>query len=432
MSVILLKSANPDLSYILQKNPETTPLVVKSLKCGNLFGFYSKNDPSTFVIYFRDGDDEVSYKSHPDEQYEYLNPTRYNSSMFIFNSIKELLGHLENNKYKEAERDVAGFENTVTINMVHVGIPKYLTFFATSIEGIEMTYENLVGNEYRIVVKTKRTLHDLINYLSLFSTFLILINNNEYLFIEEGLVDRFMKVMNNLDVEYYIRYLFKLRVINEKPSLFKQYKTDLEKCTKQQIVFKPGDTHEQRIQFVTDKLQYMFNIVDVGCGEGRYTVPFARKVNHVHAIDIDPEIREGLQHTLKKKSIDNVTIHDSIDEYLQVTNPDYPVDVICSEVIEHLELKDVEEFLTQIVEIPNVQRIVITTPNADFNVFYALKEFRHNDHKFEFSELDFKNYMIDFISKYSLTNLFTFKFEGVGDSVNGIHVSQAIIFTRKS
>lgn len=431
MSLLLLKSANPDLSYILQKNPETTPLVVKSLKFGNLFGFYSKTDSSTFVIYFRDGDDEVSYKSHPDEEYEYLNPTRYNSSMFIFNSIKELLGHLENNRYKEAERDVAGYENIVTINMVHVGIPKYLTFFATSIEGIEMTFENLVGHEYRIVIKTKRSLHDLINYLSLFSMFLILINNNEYLFIEEGLVDRFMKVMNNLDVEYYIRYLFKLRVINEKPSLFKVYKNDLEKCTKQKIVFMPGDTHEQRIQFVTDKLQHMFNIVDVGCGEGRYTIPFARKVNHVHAIDIDPEIREGLQHTLKKKDIDNVTIYPTMADYLHNTHPDQPVDVICSEVIEHLELKDVENFLTLIFTIPDAQRIVITTPNSDFNVFYALKEFRHIDHKFELTELEFKNYMLDFVSKYSLTNRFTFKFEGVGDSVNGIHVSQAIIFTKK-
>lgn len=431
MSLLLLKSENPDLSYVLQKNPETTPLVVKSLKCGNLFGFYSQNDPSTFVIYFRDGDDEVSYKSHPDEEYEYLNPTRYNSSMFIFNSIKELLGHLENNRYKEANRDVDGFENTVTINMVHVGIPKYLTFFATSVDGIEMTYENLVGHEYRIVIKTKRTLHDLINYLSLFSMFLILINNNEYLFIEEGLVDRFMKVMNNLDVEYYIRYLFKLRVINEKPSLFKQYKNDLERCTKQGIIFKPGDTHEQRIQFVTDKLQFMFNIVDVGCGEGRYTVPFSRKVNHVHAIDIDPEVREGLQHTLKKKNLDNVTIHESIDKYLEIANPESPVDVICSEVIEHIELFKLATFLKNLFQIPDAQRIVITTPNADFNVFYALKEFRHSDHKFEFTEIQFKAYFDAFVHTEKLNDVYNIDYVGVGDSVNCIHVSQAIIFTRK-
>lgn len=430
MSVLLLKSANPDLSYVLQKNPETTPLVVKSLKFGNLFGFYSKSDPTTFVIYFRDGDDEVSYKSHPDEEYEYLNPTRYNSSMFIFNSVKELLGHLENNKYKDSERDVAGFESVVTINMVHVGIPKYLTFFSNSVEGIEMTFENLVGHEYRIVIKTKRSLHDLVNYLSLFSMFLVLINNNEYLFIEEGLVDRFMKVMNNLNVEYYIRYLFKLRVINEKPSLFKQYKTELENCTKQKIVFKPGDTHEQRIQFVTDNLKFNFNIIDVGCGEGRYTIPFSKKVPFVHAIDVDSEVRQVLTKNLKKKGIENVIQHESIEEYLATTIEDIPVDVICSEVIEHLELGDVEEFLTKIFKIVSAQKIIITTPNADFNTFYALDKFRHADHKFEMCEMDFKEYMIDFISKYNISKNYNFEFRGVGDSVNGIHVSQAIIFTK--
>jgi len=431
MSLILLKSENPDLSYILQKNPETTPLVVKSLRFGNLFGFYSKSDPQTFVIYFRDGDDEVSYKSHPDEEYEYLNPTRYNSSMFIFNSIKELLGHLENNRYKECSRDVAGYEHTVTVNMVHVGIPKYLEFFAKSIPGIEMTYEQLVGHEYRLTIKTKRTMHDMINYLSLLSVFLILINDNEYLFIEEGLVDRFMKVMNNLDVEYYIRYLFKLRVINEKPSLFKQYKTDLEMSSRQKIVFKPGDTHEQRIQFVNDNLKFMFNIVDVGCGEGRYTIPFSKKVAHVHAIDIDPEVREGLAKTIKRKCVENVTIYDSIDTFINSVDETHPFDVVCSEVIEHLEFDAVEEFMASLFKIGEAQRIVITTPNSDFNKFYALQGFRHADHKFEFNEIDFKNFVIDFVGKYGIAKKYGFEFHGVGDSVNGIHVSQAVIFTKR-
>lgn len=431
MSLIKLTSENPDFSYLLQKNPITTPLVVKSLKFGNLFGFYSKSDPQTFVIYFRDGDDEVSYKSSPDEEYEYLNPTRYNSSMFIFNSIKELLGHLENNRYKESARDIAGYENTITINMAHVGIPRYLTFFSNSIPGIEMTYENLIGNEYKIIIKTKRTMHDLINYLSLFSMFMILINNNEYLFIEDGLIDRFMKVMNNLDVEYFIRYLFKLRVLNEKPSLFKEYKLELEKCSKQNISFKPGDTHEQRIQFVGDNLNYIFNIIDIGCGEGRYTIPFSKKINHVHAIDISPSVREVLSNTLKRKQIENVTIHESIDSFKNSINNDHPFDIVCSEVIEHLELIDVEPFLNEMFSIGDIQRIIITTPNADFNKFYALEGFRHTDHKFEFNEIEFKNYIIDFCSKYSISNKYKFDFHGIGDSVNGIHVSQAVIFTKK-
>lgn len=431
MSLLTINSENPDFSYVLQKNPTTTPLTMRSLKYGTLFGFYSKKEANTFVIYFRDGDDEVSYPNSPDEMFEYLNVTRYNSSLFIFHSIKEMLGHLENNRYKDASKDVEGFENTVMINMAHIGVPKYLDFFARTISGFTLQYDQLVGKEYRITIKSKKSMHDMVNYLSLLSMFLVLINENEYLFIDESLVERFIKVMNNLDVEYYIRYLFKLRVINEKPSVFKKFIPELEKCTKQKIVFKAGDTHEQRIAFVTENLNFMFNIVDVGCGEGRYVVPFSKKVATVYAVDIDEKVREDLNHTLKKKGIENVMVMESIDDVNKYKMTEFPVDVICSEVIEHLELADVEPFLEKVMNISCAQRVIITTPNADFNQFYALEGFRHKDHKFEMNEIDFKNYMIDFVSKYKLTDKFKFKFYGVGDSVNGIHVSQAIIFTRK-
>lgn len=429
MSLITISSENPDFSFVLQKNPVTTPITMRSLKYGTLFGFYSKKSPSTYVIYFRDGDDEVSYPDSPDEMFEYLNVTRYNSSMFIFHSIKELLGHLENNRYKDTAKDVAGFENTVMINMAHIGVPKYLEFFAKTVSGFDLQYQMLVGKEYRIIIKTKRSMHDMINYLSLLSMFLVLINENEYLFIDDSLVERYIKVMNNLDVEYYIRYLFKLRVINEKPSLFKKYMPELEKCSKQKIVFLDGDTHTQRIDFVSKNLDFKRNIVDVGCGEGRYTIPFSKKVDLIHAIDVDPEVRETLNHALKKKDINNVEVYSSMQEFKHIANTER-VDVICSEVIEHLEFADVEKFLYDLFLI-DAEKIIITTPNSDFNKFYALEGFRHLDHKFELNEFDFKNYMIDFVSKYAILKDFNFEFKGVGDSVDGIHVSQAIIFTRK-
>lgn len=55
------------------------------------YGWYT--DPTTFNVYFKDADNEISYKRHEQEQFEYLNVSRYNTPLFPLNAINEFFQH---------------------------------------------------------------------------------------------------------------------------------------------------------------------------------------------------------------------------------------------------------------------------------------------------------------------------------------------------
>lgn len=65
----------------------------------------------------------------------------------------------------------------------------------------------------------------------------------------------------------------------------------------------------------------------------------------------------------------------------------HPELITLVEVIEHLESEAVTKVLENIFAYIRPRFVVVTTPNADFNVHFGLSngKFRHWDHKFEWS-----------------------------------------------
>ena len=74
MAFLQIKSNNPDISYVLLKNP-ASGMQIKSVRKGTAFGYYDTD--TSFNVYFKDSETEVSYKSHPDEDFEYMNQLEY-------------------------------------------------------------------------------------------------------------------------------------------------------------------------------------------------------------------------------------------------------------------------------------------------------------------------------------------------------------------
>lgn len=447
MSLITLKSTNPDFSFVIQKRPpanteevssDVVPMMVKKLKEGIVFGFYPIGKTDTYVVHFKDGFDEVSFKKDKEEEFEYLNISRYNSSMFLSLAMKEFFNHLENNKYSESARDIEGYEHIMTINMIYVSIPKYLEFFKSSFPNFQIEGEVLVGHNMKIIITTKKTLHELINYVNLLSLFLIMINNDENLYIEDAIVERYLKVMNTLNTSYYIRYLFKLKVLTTSPNLFKKNKLALEKNNKEVIHFVYGDTHTQRIEAIQSRLDLNREIIDIGCGEGRYALklaPILAKNNEellYHAIDIDPKCLEEVQFKSKRKDIDNISYYNDFSSFVEMNSETkMAYDIICTEVIEHMTIEDASKNIKSIVRFGSLMagsKIIFTTPNADFNKNYNLEGMRHDDHKWEYGVSEFKTFMEGIFDKLKSENLnFTFKHINIGDSVNDEYVTQGYV-----
>src|SRR5665647_1248036 len=84
MNVFIIESTNPELGWIIFKNPSTN-MIKKQIRHGIFSGFYPPNKSNVFIVSYIDSDTENSYA----EVNTYNNASGYNSPIFALNTISE-------------------------------------------------------------------------------------------------------------------------------------------------------------------------------------------------------------------------------------------------------------------------------------------------------------------------------------------------------
>jgi len=439
MSIIQLKSENPMFSYIISKNPKSG-LSAKNLRKGIVFGYFTEGDESSYNIFFKDGSDEVSFPAYEGEEFEYLNETRYNSASFVVSAIDEMFRSAfkspefstPNGDIKESEGKMSSF----FINMIHIKNERYIAAFEDYFPEYKVDAKLINRNNYQITITTNKTIFELLNFASLFGIFNAIVNN-EPNFIGDDNIAKYIRCMNVIDAPYFLRYLFKIRFIrgmntfNRNIEGFGVIKDELSKNIKSNIEMTFGDTWQARQMAIEERLDFKNDIVDVGCGEGKYITRFSKymKGNDYFAIDIDDEVRADAERRVKNKGLKNVHFFKTIDELLQsekfTTEEVVPTDVVCTEVIEHMQPEAAAELIEAILKIPNINSLIVTTPDVRFNANYFMTGMRHDDHDFEWDNIEFQKFMSDCLGKSS--KQYSSQWFGIGDVVDGITPSQGII-----
>lgn len=421
MAIVQLQSTNPDFSFIIKKNP-SNGMMIKSIRKGKAFGWFT-ND-SIYNIFFKDAYNEISYSQKKDEQFEYLNRTRYNSPLFPLGAIADFFS---NASKQEIESDTQGFSNTFIANTVHVQHKRYLEYFQNHLNGFELFFEEVAYKTYRLTVTTEKSLHELLNYANILFLNLTFISE-DYMDISKETIEKYMKSIQAIDAPFYIRYLFARNLLTSKQK-FNMYKEQLEVCSHYPISFAFGPTNVQRREYITKQFQFNKPIVDIGCGEGFYALPLSKKMKEYeyHAIDLNPQVLEKLSWRIENKQIENVLLYESLDHFLEMYGNTQAIDVLLTEVVEHMPLKPATKFVKTILKNIHINTFVITTPNVEFNQFYALTSMRHDDHKWEMTKAEFNEWIQDIVNGTD----YIYHWEGVGDCVDGIYTTQAAIITRK-
>jgi 2-polyprenyl-3-methyl-5-hydroxy-6-metoxy-1,4-benzoquinol methylase len=419
MAIVQLKSSNPQFSFAISKNP-ASGMLLRSIRKGMGYGWFS--DERTYNVYFKDADNEVSYKQHRDDQFEYLNTSRYTSPMAFLNMLAE---YFDDVMKKKGKYDAEGFCNELRIPLVHIAHFRYVRFFKENFPDYTLNVVEKANKSYELSVKTEKTLQELLNYTSLLCLFFSIFAN-EHIDITNELIKKYVTVMKTLDAPFYIRYLFGRNVLNDR-GRFNKHKEDLETTNRYKIDMKFGNTAIQRRDMIKSLIKNDKPILDVGCGEGFYAIPFARNnaEHFYYAIDIDSELVEIVTQKAEKAELDNLIAFNSIDSFLE-NYSDEQVDIIMTEVVEHMHLPDATKVVKGILDTVDFDKFVITTPNQEFNSFYAIEGFRHDDHKWEMKTDEF-NLWINTLceGKYSL------EFFGIGDSVDGTHTTQGVLIEKK-
>ncbi|OBZ08738.1 bifunctional 2-polyprenyl-6-hydroxyphenol methylase/3-demethylubiquinol 3-O-methyltransferase UbiG [Bacillus sp. FJAT-26390] len=419
MAIVQVKSTNPSFSFVIKKNPHSG-MLLRAVRKGMAYGWYT--DEGTFNVYFKDADNEVSYKQHRQDQFEYLNVSRYNTPLFVLGAINEFFAApLKAQDPKDTEQ----YEHSFHINMIHIELLRYIHFFEKHLTDYSFETVHLAHKSYSLTIKTQKSLYELMHVVSVLCLFLSIFSD-EYIDISDDILIKYVKSIQIIDAPFYLRSLFARNFLASRDR-FKKYKEELEKTERYSIQLAFGGTAQQRRSYIGSVLPFDKSIVDVGCGEGFYAIPFASKIEaSYYAIDISEPLLEVVQRKAAAKELENIATFPSIDHFIEQYNGEQ-VDVVLTEVIEHMSLDEASALIRQICGQIDFDHFVLTTPNAEFNAYYELDDFRHDDHKWELGTAAFQEWLIAAVGEQNVDT----EFVAIGDGVNGIQTTQGAILRKR-
>jgi small RNA 2'-O-methyltransferase len=419
MAIVQIRSTNPRFSFLIKKNPGSG-MMLRPVRRGIAYGWYTGEQ--TYNVYFKDADNEISYKQHEYEQFEYLNVSRYNTPLFPLNAVNEFFSAPLK---AQADLDTEGWEQSLFINMIHIERVRYVEFFEKHLKDFTFEITHIAHKSYSLRITTEKSLYHLLHAACVLCLFLSMFGN-ENIDISDSILEKYIKSMKVIDAPFYIRSLFVRNFLNSRDR-FRKFKHELEQTGRYEIQFAYGGTGLQRRSYIGSALSFDKSILDLGCGEGFYAIPFAAKIEDTYyAVDINEELLEKVNRKAEAKELDNLVTLSSIDQFLESYNGER-MDVILTEVIEHMGQDEARKLIRQVCDHVDFDNFIITTPNADFNPYYELEGFRHDDHKWEMGEEAFREWLHEVIKETDLQA----EFVAVGDGVNHIQTTQGVILKKK-
>lgn len=410
MAIMTVTSTHPEFTQRIKKHPEGG-LLLRSIRNGTSFGWYET--PQTYCLYFQDYGTNLSFRSTREEQQHYLNVKQYSAPQAYLALLTEFL----KSAMKEPEAEAS--DNQLTISMVEIKKLELFHSMQRVLPEFDVQEEVLLDGFYQVTL-TADSLYQLLH-----GTYVILLllakESSTFLDESDSLIQRGIQSLQAIKAPYYIRNLFVRKFLYSKQTFLK-YQAALEENSREPISFAYRGTGYSRIEKVKELLDLNHSILDVGCGGGAY-FHLAEKVEQYIGIDIDPEVLAYAKERSERMELTNIQLFASLEEAVLPESPD----ILLMEVIEHMSKDEAKQLLQQLLQLP-FHRLILSTPNKDFNPFYGMSEEqkRHEDHQFELTATEFKQWLTEIVDER-----FTLEFFTTGDQVKGIATTQGAWIERK-
>ena len=150
--------------------------------------------------------------------------------------------------------------------------------------------------------------------------------------------------------------------------------------------------HEQRHKVIGQLLTGASNVLELGCGSGQLLFHVPKEIEYV-GID-----RDGIKiERAKRDKRHGIFLHGNILYPLVYEKHLQSDAIVLSEVIEHLDTMDRKMLIQMFRDFYLCERLIITTPNREYNVNYGFTEgqLRHKDHKIEYNVDELVNEVVE-------------------------------------
>ena len=368
--IIKVNSSNSNLSYILNKNPNSG-FIIRDCRKGFIVGKYV--NPLTYVAVFEEGVAQDSFE----KEGNYLVYRGYcsaESALTVLTTLFDCIKKDSNNKYEEGPS-----LNTITIECLDVDV-KHLSIFNT--ENFNITYYPVAENcnLVQLNVTNNGSLIDLLRYTALILFMQLVKDNVSYLTLDQ--VNVYAHIINKNDsIPFIVRHRFR-GILEDNMS-----KKVVPLLNNNHIKLSTiGRNEQQRFAFVSTHIKYRDSVLDIGCGPGKY-IKVSKATKYI-GVDIDENVLEKAKSKAEYLGVQGSFYSNWNIALEQLTEP---TTVLLIEFIEHIE-KDVAMLLLEtLVSNKYVKQILISTPNKDFNMYFNLgpNDVRYEDHLYEFTQDEF-------------------------------------------
>jgi 3' terminal RNA ribose 2'-O-methyltransferase Hen1 len=156
--------------------------------------------------------------------------------------------------------------------------------------------------------------------------------------------------------------------------------------------------------------------IDLGCGEGKLVALLAKDnfFEQIGGMDVSYRSIEYAQ-----KRLDRIFLSAAQQQRIQLFQgsltyrdrrlADYDAATLV-EVIEHLDESRLAALARVVFEFARPKLVLITTPNSEYNIKFenlAVGKFRHHDHRFEWSRVEFQAWATDICQRFNYTVSFS-------------------------
>lgn len=197
---------------------------------------------------------------------------------------------------------------------------------------------------------------------------------------------------------------------------------EIEGDSREIAIEKPISLNQQRLETVTSILKnyHAKRVVDLGCGEGKLLqyLLTEKTIEQITGVDVS---HRALEIASKRLKLDELPTHQQGKIQLIQGSLLYRDRRLAGydaatliEVIEHLYLDRLATLERVVFEFARPKLVIVTTPNIEYNIRFALAEgkLRHHDHRFEWTRQEF----LDWANSITKRFAYRVEFNNIGEA----------------